>query len=361
MFAPRSRCGNENEHRIALRPVAAAFASLAVAAGCATTAGSPPPAVTPPAALCADPSLADDDFCLPSERVEELLRTQQLEILAVETAPSGFSRPKKIFLRFPGGAGGEAIVVASKWKPAPRGGEGFNNLPRKELAAYEFQKLFLDPGEYVVPPTVARCIPVTLHREEIAHETPTFPATECIFGLAAYWLQNVTSENARDLNRFEGNFAYRESLAKLNLLTHLIDQRDSREANFLRSTDPDRPRVFSIDNGLAFGGFKNPFAVLGFIPDWAEIQVPALPRSHVERLRGITRADLDRLAVVAQFENREGLLVPAPAGEPAAEDAGVRVVGTRVQLGLTREEIDGVELRLRRLLERIDRGEIELF
>ena len=341
--------------------IAATIASLAVAVGCAMTGRSPTPEVTPPAVLCHDPSLEDDDFCLPSERVEAMLRTGHLDILWVETAPSGFSRPKKIFLRFPSDRDGEPIVFAAKWKPAPSDGEGFNNLPRKEMAAYEFQKLFLDPDEYVVPPTVLFCIPVAQHSAEIADDPPAFPGTRCVFGLAAYWLENVTSEDARDLDRFEGDEAYRASLAKLNLVTHLIDQRDSREANFLRSTDPDRPRVFSVDNGLAFGGFKNPFAVMGFIPDWAQIQVSALPRGRVDRLRQITRADLDRLAVVAQFEIREGLLVRVPAGQPEDPDLGVRTAGTSVQLGLTRPEIDAVEERLRDLLERVDRGEIELF
>lgn len=341
--------------------IAAALASLAVAVGCATTAGSPLPAVTPSAGLCLDPSLEEDDFCLPSERLEAMLQTRRFEILAVEVAPSGFSRPKKLYVRFPGDRPGEPIVSALKWKPAPWGGEGFNNLPRKEVAAYELQKLFLDPDEYVIPPTVVFCIPVARHSAEIAERPRTFPRTKCVFGLAAYWLQNVTSKEARDLSRFRRDEAYRASLAKLNLVTHLMDQRDCRAANFLRSTDPDRPRVFTVDNGLAFGGFKNPFTVMRFIPDWSKIQVPALPRSHVDRLRRITRADLDRLAVVSQFENREGLLVRVPAGEPEAHDEGVRVVGTTLQLGLTRQEIDGVEERLRRLLERVDRDEIELF
>jgi hypothetical protein len=341
--------------------LAAILVPLAVAAGCATIGRSPPPKVTPPAVLCQDPSLEDDDFCLPSERVEAMLQTGRLDILAVETAPSGFSRPKKLTLRFPDGRQGEPIVFAAKWKPAPRDGEGFNNFPRKELAAYEFQKLLLDPDEYVIPPTVVLCIPVAQHDAEIADEPPTFPGTDCVLGVAAYWLEHVTPDKARDLDRFERDDAYRASLARLNLVTYLIDQRDSREANFLCSTDPERPRVFSVDNGLAFGGFKNPFAVMGFIPDWAQIQVSALPSSQVERLRRITRADLDRLAVVAQFENRGGLLLRVPAGEPEDREEGVRVVGTTVQLGLTRQEIDGVEERLRQLLERVDRGEIQLF
>ena len=158
--------------------IAATLASLAVAVGCATTSGSPRPAVTPPSVLCLDPSLEDDDFCLPSERVEAMLRTSRLDILSVEVAPSGFSRPKKLYLEFPGDREGKPIVIASKWKPAPSGGEGFNNFPRKELAAYEFQKLFLDPDEYVVPPTVAFCVPVAFHSAKIADTPPTFPGTD---------------------------------------------------------------------------------------------------------------------------------------------------------------------------------------
>ncbi|MFQ5416136.1 MAG: hypothetical protein ACE5FL_03700 [Myxococcota bacterium] len=345
----------------ALKRMAAALACSAFVGACATARKTPTPAPTPPAALCADASLEVDDFCMPAEWLDDLLRAEQFEVVAVEVAPSGFSRPKKLHLRIPGDRGGESVVIAIKWKPAPRGGEGFNNHPRKELAAYEFQQLFLDPDEYVIPPTTVFCIPVTRHRAEISDEPPTFPGTRCVLGLAAYWLQNVTSEGARDLERFERDPAFRASLAKLNLLTHLIDQRDSRTANFLRSTDPDRPRLFSIDNGLAFGGFKNPFTLMGFIADWAEIHVPALPRRSVERLRALTRSDLDRLAVVAQFERRDGMLVRVAAGAPRFRDRGVRVEGSTIQLGLTRREIDRIHERLRLLLERVDRGGIELF
>jgi len=341
--------------------LAVALAGLAVAAGCATTPEAPPPAATSPAVLCGDATIEPDDFCLPAEWLAQLMRPERFEVLVVEIAPSGFSRPKKLHLRIFEERGREAVVIAIKWKPAPRGGQGFNNHPRKELAAYEFQKLFLDPDEYVIPPTAAFCMPVARHRAEIADEPPTFPGGDCVLGLAAYWLENVTSKGARDLARFERDPAYRVSLAGLNLVTYLIDQRDSREANFLVSTDPERPRVFSIDNGLAFGGFKNPFTVMGFIADWSQIQVPALQRRQIERLRGLTRSDLERLAVVAQFERRDGMLLRAAPGAPVAPDAGVRVSDSTVQLGLTRDEIDALEQRLRSLLERVDRGEIELF
>jgi hypothetical protein len=211
----------------------------------------------------------------------------------------------------------------------------------------------------VVPPTVGSCIPLEEHRRRICDAAPTFADTRCVFGVMAYWLQNVTDEGARDLDRFRRDEGYRASLARLNLLTYLIDHGDSRGANFLRSTDPGRPRVFSVDNGLAFGGFRNPFTI--FMADWSKIRVPALPRAQIERLRAVTRRDLDRLGVVAQYENRDGVLVAVPPTSALAEDDAVRLSGSIVQLGLTREEIGGIAARLRRLLERVDAGEIGLF
>ena len=37
----------------------------------------------------------------------------------------------------------------------------------KELAAYEMQKLFLDPCDYVVPPSVLRCLPLTAFEKRV--------------------------------------------------------------------------------------------------------------------------------------------------------------------------------------------------
>lgn len=336
-----------------------AFALFLLTVACASVPKAPPPPVTAPDRLCDDSSLRADDFCLPVRKIEAMMRGAAPEILNVEVSKSGFSRPNVVHLGFAGDRPGEQIVIRAKWKAAPRGGKGFNNLPHKELAAYRLQQLFLEPSEYVVPPTVGDCIPVEEHRRKIRDVAPTFPDTRCVFGVMAYWLQNVTDDRARDLDRFHGDSAYRASLARLNLLTYLIDHRDSRDANFLRSTDPDRPRVFAVDNGLAFGGFKNPFTI--FIGDWSEIRVPALPRAQIERLRAVTRGDLDRLAVVEQYQNREGMLVAVPPTGPLAENEAVRASESVVQFGLTRKEIDGVEARLRELLERVDAGEIELF
>jgi hypothetical protein len=51
----------------------------------------------------------------------------------------------------------------------------------------------------------------------------------------------------------------------------------------------------------------------------------------------------------------------APPGEPLDEENEFRVQGGMVQLGLNREQIDAMEERIRKLLERVDAGEIELF
>jgi hypothetical protein len=339
---------------------------VALAAGCRALPEAPPstepvPPVSPPSHLCQDPSLEDDDFCLPIERVEALMRSGRDRVVAVRVAESGFSRPRRLRVAIAGEDDGEPLVLKLKWKPAPSGGAGFNNVPSREIAAYAAQRLFLDTDDYVVPPTIARCVDVELHAQVIGREEATLEDTRCVFGLVAYWLENVTPENTRDLERFETDPAYRRALAHLNMLTYLIDQRDSRAANFLVSKDPDRPRVFAIDNGLAFGGFKNPFAYGPFMKDCGKLQVSRLPRASVDRLREVTRADLDSLLVVAQFENRDGLLVEVPHGEPLDEEQEFRIRGGTVQLGLNREQIDAMDERIRKLLERVDAGEIAVF
>ncbi len=325
----------------------------------------PPPGpvspVSSPSHLCQDPDLEDDDFCLPVGRVEALMRSGRDRIIEVRVTQSGFSRPRRLRVSFAGEDDGDPLVFKVKWKPAPSGGAGFNNVPSREIAAYAAQRLYLDPDEYVVPPTIARCVDVDVHAQTVGREDATFEGTRCVFGLVAYWLENVTPEGARDFERFETDPAYRRNLAHLNMLTYLIDHRDSRAANFLVSTDLDRPRVFAIDNGLAFGGFKNPFTYSPFMKDWGKLQVSRLPGASVDRLREVTRADLDGLLVVVQLEDRDGLLVEVPPGEPLDEEKELRVRGGIVQLGLNRKQIDAMEQRIRKLLERVDAGEIEVF
>ena len=340
----------------------------ALAPACAMMTAAPPPQpvgpkpeISPMSVLCDDPSLGDDGFCLPVDRALEMLRDPARETLYVKFATGGFSMPRVLYLAVPAdGAPGGRIVFKGKWKPAGAGGEAFNNVPRKERAAYRVQTLFLEPEHYVVPPGIGECIPLDYHERVIGPAVQSFDGADCVYGLLAYWVENVTLDDARDLARFETDEKYARSLAYLNLLCHLIDHRDSRDANFLVAVDPERPRVFGIDNGLAFGGFRNPFTP--FLMNFAKLHVGRLPRDAIERLRRLTRADLDAsLSVIDQFEIRAGQLVAVEPTAPLDVESGVRRQGDVVQFGLTRREIDGVEKRLIELLERIDDGEIALF
>ena len=96
--------------------------------------------------------------------------------------------------------------------------------------------------------------------------------------------------------------------------------------------------------------------------EWLALRVNRLPRSTVDRLRRITRDDLDEaLAVVAQFEIRDGRLEPVETTDSMNRFSGVRRNHDVVQIGLTSREIRDVHQRLRRLISQVDRGKIETF
>lgn len=315
----------------------------------------PEPKLSPPATICNIPALDDKAFCLP-ERADPLLRTGKFEILQNKKPKSGMGGSRILFLGYPD----DHLVIKAKWKTSAKGGHGFNNEPRREIAAYKAQSLFLAPEEFVVPPTIGRCIPTATFNEKVHPAPETFEGAPCVFGVLAYWLINVSSEHVFDASRFNSDPAYRQSVANLNLLTYLIDHRDTRPSNFLISTDPAHPRTFAVDNGVAFSGFRNPLAYFTKT-NWATIIVPELPREQLERLRKLTRHDLDTLLTVAQYSVTPEGLVEVPPTPAFSDTSGVRREGNVIQLGLTRREVDGVAARLSALLEKVDRGEIKVF
>jgi hypothetical protein len=313
------------------------------------TLGAAPP-ITSPRKLCHNEALSEDDFCLDAPRMERLMRSGDLRLVSLEPPKRGTTELEVRTYEIKDG--GETIRFRAKWKASKPDGEGFNNSPRKEISAYRFQKLFLDPDEYVVPPTTLRCF---------SSGEPTFPGTRCTLGVLTYWLENVTDKRVFHEYRFERNAYYRKSIANLNLFTYLINHRDVHEGNFLISQDLARPRAFSIDNGIAFSGLFNPKPFIEDVPVWSRIIVPSLPREKIEVLRRITRAQLDALGTAIQFEVRGGMLVEVKPEAPFDPERGVRVRGGTIQLGLTRSEIDDVAKRIEKLVERVDEREIALF
>jgi len=305
------------------------------------------------------------NFPLPPAEAERRLGEAPFEIAEAERTASGVAGAMKMRLRFEDGA-----VLEVKWKTAPAGsGEGFNNSPRKELAAYEVQKLFLDPEDYVVPTTVVRCIPLERFRAVEPDAAPSFAGTRCVFGAFALWLEDVRPADQHDIiprptpaqpfrvdeALFREDEDYAESIGNVNVLGILIDHRDGRRANFLLAAGDGGRRVYAIDNGISFGGLVYNYLV----PNWNQFRVPALPEDALERLFELKGRDVLALGVMAELHASEGGVLRAVEPGPNLDpESGTRVAEGVVQLGLSRDEIQGLAGRLNRLLQDVETGAV---
>jgi len=292
---------------------------------------------------------------LPPARLIDHLRSDDFVIASVDAAGGGVMGAKKLRLVFPK----DEITIDVKWKAAPSGGDGWNNSPRREIGAYAVQQLFLDPDDYPVPVAVARGISLDAYAVVDPDATPNIEGTRCVFGTMAAWLENVAQpEHAFDPKRFSSDGRYAFHFANLNLLAYLIAHRDARSNNFLMPKDPSNPRVFSIDNGIAFGGVLYNFLTWHF----DEIRTGGLPRSSIDRLRRVSRETLSVLGVLGELRaDSVGVLRAVTPSENLDPEAGTRVAPGRIQFGLTVEEIDAIASRLHELLARIDAGELGVF
>jgi hypothetical protein len=251
-------------------------------------------------------------------------------------------------------------LMPARWSPVAGRLDGVNNSPRKELAAWRIQRLFLEPVDYVVPASMAYCAPIEQVKRRHPESQPTLKGSDCALGVAALWMRDLAlPDPLLDPERFNRDYVYAYYLANLNLFTYLVKHHDGREGNFLVSKNDARRQVFAIDNGVSFGGlFYN-----WFVPNWNSIRVPALRSESIERLRALRREDLDQtLAVVAQLElNEAGIYVNRPPGPNLDAGAGVRQQEGVLQFGLTEREIEAVWQRIQDLIEDVDDGEIAVF
>jgi hypothetical protein len=288
----------------------------------------------------------------------ELMTHGRFEVLSETGAGSGTTGAAKIEVRFLDAQ----KEFAFKAKEVPSRLDGINNSPRKELATWEIQKLFLDPAQYNVPTHTVRCVALEEHRKFHPHAKPTIPGTDCVLFVLAVWLENVTLPRVLyDDQRFLTEPQYAYHLANFNILSYLINLRDNRTGNVLVSSDDANRRVFAIDCGVAYGtAWFNWFYPPTFA--WRQIRVAALPKQSIDRLRALGRDDLDALAVIVQLEpDGDGILRQAEPGLPFDAEQGARRLGTTVQFGLTEEEIDDLWERIEELVERVDAGEIPVF
>ena len=303
------------------------------------------------------PHLIGQDLNIPrpADELEREIATEPFRIATAE-----ISRPKAkgdITLKAELSFSGEPPYRV-KLRRAEPGAEDFNNRPRYDLAAYELQKLFLDPAEYVVPPTALRMVPLAELRAYAAEAKPTFKGSDEVLVVLQYWLQEVkVIADVYDATRFAADAAYARHIGQLNVLTWLIEHGDSNVGNFLISRAEEGARVFSIDNGVAFAFNESDRGTL-----WQDLRVDRLPADTVGRLRGITEDELHRrLGVLAQWALQDGRWVAVPPGENLAPGRGVRREDDTVQVGLTRSEVADIGRNLQRLLKDLDSGKIKTF
>jgi hypothetical protein len=202
-------------------------------------------------------------------------------------------------------------------------------------------------------------VPLDAYRELDPEAKPTLPGTHCVFGVLSLWLEDVEiPETLFDEERFERDPVYARRLADFNLVSYLIQGRDTRESNVLTSKDQTDRRVFSVDNGISF----DPAIYNFFLDHWDDIRVPALSRSAIQKLRRVTSERWRALAVVAQFQvDAEGMLRPVEPTAPIAPERGVAYRDGTLQLGLTNAEIQHLQERVQELLRKIDADGIRLF
>jgi len=298
------------------------------------------------------PAVADVNVPVPAEALERQLATEPFGIVSAE-----ISRPKAkgdITLKAEISFSGQPPYRV-KLRRAEPGAEDFNNRPRYDLAAYELQKLFLDPSEYVVPPTALRMLPLAELRPYAPQAEPTFRGSDEVLVVLQYWLQEVkVVADVYDPARFAADPGYARHVGQLNVLTWLIEHGDANVGNFLLSRAEASPRVFSVDNGVSFAYNESDRS-----DAWKKMRVERLPADTVERLRRVDPDELHRrLGVLAQWRLEQGRWIATPPGANLAPHGGVRQEDGVVQLGLRKREIERVAQRLEQLLELVDDGRL---
>lgn len=327
-----------------------ALALVAVACG--------PPKPRPDMPLGPAPRAAEsepgENWPVPPEQAEHLLADAPIRLRSLKPTAQGVAGAYKAQVAFPG-----KRRIDVKWKTVPAGDfDGWNNNPRKELAAYAVQQWFLDPKDYVVPTTALRCIRLDAFRTFDPNAEASLEGTQCVLGALSVWLDEVeVPKTLYDPKKFASDRWYAYHFSNFNLFAYLVEHRDGRPGNILVSDEDDR-RIFAVDNGISFGGLIYNFLTT----NWDAIRVPALRHEAIERLRAVDRKRLDALGTLVELEvGKNGMLRPVQGGAPIDPNRGVRITKDRVQMGLTRAEIGAVAARLQALLKKVDDGTQPVF
>ena len=185
----------------------------------------------------------EENFLLPIATIEKKLLFDEINPIKIASLRTSENVTKRVTLEYADGASFQA-----KFRRSIAGGETFNNQPRYEVAAYKFQKLILDPEEYVVPPTVVRALPLSQYVKIDRDAVATFDRLNIVLFVTQYWLSNIDHRKVFDKKRLQMDSVYARSAGVTNIFAYLINHNDSNEGNFLISKNLDKPTVFAVDN-----------------------------------------------------------------------------------------------------------------
>lgn len=305
--------------------------------------------------LAGTAAAAPRNWPLPPTDLEKRFWDEDFKIIEVKGAGAGVTGASKLKIQYPDGQ-----VVKVKWKAVPSSKlDGWNNSPRKELGTYVMQRFVVDADDYMIPTVAPHCLTTEEYKAIDPAAKPSLQGTNCVLGTISIWMEDLTDPwPFFEKERFNSDPKYARFLSDMNVVLYLVDHRDGRRGNLLRSTDLSDPRVYAVDNGIAFDTF--PWNML--VPNWNEIRVPWIAKETVERLRKIDDDELEKaLGVLAEMEtDATGNLHLANMTTNLNPLDGVRLHANRVQFGLTVDEIEDVEERLEKLLAEIDAGKIKV-
>lgn len=254
-------------------------------------------------------------------------------------------------------AEGNAEPFKIKVRRTGQGASSFNNEPRYELAAFEMSRLLYPPGEDVVPPIALRSESLEEFRAIDPGGVEAWRGTHAALFMVQCWLSDAKPHPLEiDEARFASDPVYARAISRLNVLTYLIEHKDSNLGNVMLTGEGSAVHAWAIDNGVAFASPESDVGIF-----WKDLRVDAVDRALADRLRSLTLDELRaHFGVIAQYELVDSRWEPRAPGVNLDTRRGVRRRGNQLQLGLTSAEIGSVERRRQRLVRRIDEGDIRL-
>ncbi len=251
----------------------------------------------------------------------------------------------------------DPAVFRIKVRRAGAGVSSFNNEPRYELAAHEVSRLLFPADGQIVPAIALRSAPLARFKLIDPRAVEAWRGTDATFYMVQCWLNGAKPHPlAIDEARFAADPAYARAISRLNVVTYLIEHKDSNLGNVMLTGEGAVVRAWAIDNGVAFDSMESDVGVF-----WKDLHVDAIDRALAERLRTLTLDELRaHLAVIVQYELVGDTWQARPPGTNFDALRGVRRRGRQLQLGLTGREIGEIERRRAKLVHRIGNGDLRL-